>query len=254
MDKLQATIQHDNGAMSIRLAGILDEDNRLGDLVERVATGRVVINLSDVERINSCGIRDWVNWLSAVEARGIQPVFVECSPPIVAQLNLVKNFSGSGIVKSFYVPYHCPSCDEEKLLLVEVADLGPSPQEAPTCRCDECECVMDFDDMADSYFAFLSHHRASAQKLDGEVARGSSASIRNRSRASQAVLPKRVSVPSLSAFQRPSAPAVAQSQPRLDVPSLPSRVTPQPSGLAIKILIGVLLSAICLLGYLLLVK
>ena len=38
----------------------------------------------------------------------------ECSPAIVAQINLVNNFTGSGVVKSFYVPYFCSECDEEK--------------------------------------------------------------------------------------------------------------------------------------------
>ena len=31
------------------------------------------------------------------------------------------------------------------------------PYKAPTCRCDECDGPMDFDDMPDSYFAFLSN-------------------------------------------------------------------------------------------------
>ncbi|MEM9489794.1 MAG: hypothetical protein AAGC55_11650, partial [Myxococcota bacterium] len=70
----------------------------------------------------------------------------------------VNNFTGDGVVKSFYVPYFCPECDEEKVLLAETGDMGPPPHEPPTCRCDECDLVMDFDDMPDSYFAFLTNH------------------------------------------------------------------------------------------------
>jgi len=219
MNKLEATIQKTEGATSIKLAGVLDEDNRLTELSDRVGAGRTVINLGDIDRINSCGIRDWVNWLAGLEARGIQPVFVECSPAIVAQLNLVKNFCGGGIVKSFYVPYHCPNCDEEKLLLLDVADIGPPPHEPPTCRCDDCESVMQFDDMPDQYFAFLTNrHRESAKELDQEssrAARGSSASIKNRSRQSAPNLTTRKSTPSLSAFQTglPSRPSSDSSRP-----------------------------------------
>ncbi|MEO8706852.1 MAG: hypothetical protein ABI867_42895, partial [Kofleriaceae bacterium] len=141
----------------VKLGGVIDEDNELGDLVDKIPNGTAVIDLGEVERINSCGVRDWVNWLSKLETNGTRSVLVECSPAIVAQINLVNNFTGSGAVKSFYVPYFCPECDEEKVLLVEATDMGPPPHEPPTCRCDECDLVMDFDDMPDSYFAFLSN-------------------------------------------------------------------------------------------------
>ena len=83
-----------------------------------------MIDLGEIERINSCGVRDWVNWLSKLEVNGTRSVLVECSPAIVAQINLVNNFTGSGVVKSFYVPYFCPECDEEKVLLVDAGDMG----------------------------------------------------------------------------------------------------------------------------------
>jgi hypothetical protein len=82
----------------------------------------------------------------------------ECSPAIVAQINLVNNFTGTGVVKSFYAPYFCPQCDREKVLLIETRDaVGMRPYHAPTCRCDECDGPMDFDDMEESYFAFLAN-------------------------------------------------------------------------------------------------
>ena len=49
-------------------------------------------------------------------------VLSECSPAIVAQINLVNNFTGTGVVKSFYAPYFCPQCDREKVLLIETRD------------------------------------------------------------------------------------------------------------------------------------
>jgi anti-anti-sigma regulatory factor len=257
--KLQTTINQADGATSIKLAGVLDEDNRLTELVDRVGKGRTVINLGEVDRINSCGIRDWVNWLTSIEARGTQPVLTECSPAIVAQLNLVKNFCGGGVVKSFYVPYHCPNCDEEKLLLIDVADLGPPPHEPPTCRCDDCEAVMQFDDMPDQYFAFLTaRHRESAQELDKEGtpgARGSSASIKNRTRQSQPQLTTRKSTPSLSSFQtkRPSSPpVVANGAVRISQPLDRAPAVAPPSGMMLKVVIGLLVCTIAVLAFILL--
>ncbi|HEX6839023.1 MAG TPA: hypothetical protein VF334_20735, partial [Polyangia bacterium] len=124
----------------------------------KIGSGTAVIDVSEIERINSCGVRDWVNWLGKVEKNGAKVILVECSPAIVAQINLVNNFTGQGVVKSFYAPYFCPNCDLEKVLLVETRDLAQTqPFKAPSCRCDECDGPMDFDDMEESYFAFLSN-------------------------------------------------------------------------------------------------
>jgi hypothetical protein len=201
----------------VKLGGVIDEDNELGELVEKIPAGTAVIDLGEIERINSCGVRDWVNWLSKLEYNGTRSVLVECSPSIVAQINLVNNFTGNGVVKSFYVPYFCPECDEEKVLLVEATDMGPPPHEPPTCRCDECDLVMDFDDMPDSYFAFLSNQRKVPEpdKVNGamrDLGRASepdpNRSSKVRSRASQPNLSSgsKPSVPSLPSIQRTSAP------------------------------------------------
>ncbi|HEY5924240.1 MAG TPA: hypothetical protein VIV11_21330 [Kofleriaceae bacterium] len=213
----------------VKLGGVIDEDNELSDLVDKIPSGTAVIDLGEIERINSCGVRDWVNWLSKLESNGTRSVLVECSPAIVAQINLVNNFTGSGVVKSFYVPYFCPECDEEKVLLVEASDMGPPPHEPPTCRCDECDLVMDFDDMPDSYFAFLSNQRKLAEpdKINGamkELARGSEApqgakgKVKSRQSAPQIGAPgSKPSVPSLPSIQRTSTqPAATHSSgPRL---------------------------------------
>jgi anti-anti-sigma regulatory factor len=214
--KFNATVQHRGDVSFVKLGGVIDEDNELSDLAEKIPIGTAVIDLGEIERINSCGVRDWVNWLSRLETGGTRSVLIECSPAIVAQINLVNNFTGSGVVKSFYVPYFCPECDEEKVLLVETQDMGPPPHEPPTCRCDECDLVMDFDDMPDSYFAFLSNQKklADGEKINGamkELGRGSEPpaagekSGKVKSRASQPqVGGSKPSVPSLPSIQRTS--------------------------------------------------
>jgi len=243
--KFQASVQHRADMSYVKLGGVIDEDNELGELVDKIPSGTAVIDLGEIERINSCGVRDWVNWLSKLEYNGTRSVLVECSPAIVAQINLVNNFTGNGVVKSFYVPYFCPECDEEKVLLVEAGDMGPPPHEPPTCRCDECDLVMDFDDMPDSYFAFLSNQRklAEAEKIDGamrELGRGSEPEqprgSKVRSRASQPSLTSgtKPSVPSLPSIQRSATPPPGslgtQPSPRgfANPPSRP-QLTPRPA-------------------------
>src|SRR5215470_6033556 len=161
--KFHAAVHQRDDVTYVKMGGVIDEDNELGDLTERIAAGTVVIDLGEIERINSCGVRDWVNWLTRVEKAGSRIVLVECSPAIVSQINLVNNFTGTGVVKSFFAPYFCPSCDREKVLLVEASEMGASPHRAPICRCDECDGVMEFDDMEDSYFAFLGTAKRMAE-------------------------------------------------------------------------------------------
>jgi anti-anti-sigma regulatory factor len=244
--KFQHTVQHRGDVSYVKLGGVIDEDNELGELVDKIPNGTAVIDLGEIERINSCGVRDWVNWLSKAEKGGAKIVLVECSPAIVAQINLVNNFTGSGVVKSFYVPYFCPECDEEKVLLVEASDMGPPPHEPPTCRCDECDLVMDFDDMPDSYFAFLSNQRKLAEpdKINGamkDLARGSDSQpgqtgkSKVKSRASQPNLGQpgsKPSVPSLPSIQRTSTqPAKTTSSGPQKVPSKPPSKPPSRPGM-----------------------
>jgi anti-anti-sigma regulatory factor len=282
--KFQAAVHHRDDVTYVKLSGVIDEDNELTDLVDKIPSGTAVIDLGEVERINSCGVRDWVNWLGKVEGSEASVVLVECSPAIVAQINLVNNFTGNGVVKSFYVPYFCPECDEEKVLLVEAGDMGPPPHEPPTCRCDECDLVMDFDDMPDSYFAFLSNQKkvAAADKINevlnefSPAEQGEKSKIRSRvsstnlSQASVSSLPSVPSLPSISrtgltgAGSRPgtgsfgtnpgSRPGFAGTgvgtNPGEAVADRPSLMQPRSSAL-VYVLVGVLLLAIGVLGFLL---
>jgi anti-anti-sigma regulatory factor len=280
--KFQATVHQREDVTFVKLAGVIDEDNELSDLAEKIGAGTCVIDLSEVERINSCGVRDWVNWLGRIEVADTDVVLVECSPAIVAQINLVNNFTGSGAVKSFYVPYFCPECDEEKVLLCEAADMGPPPHEPPTCRCDECDLVMDFDDMPDSYFAFLGHQKKLPEpariqavvnqfnSTDGEKSkirsRVGATSMANASLASS--LPSVPSLPSLSRSGlaasaaavadaggggHPGITSAANSAGLAFGAAAQSAVQPR-NGAVVYVLVAVLLVAIAVLGFLLLSK
>jgi anti-anti-sigma regulatory factor len=237
--KFQASVQHRGDVSYVKLGGVIDEDNELNDLVDKIPAGTAVIDLGEIERINSCGVRDWVNWLSKLETNGTRSVLVECSPAIVAQINLVNNFTGNGVVKSFYVPYFCPECDEEKVLLVEASDMGPPPHEPPTCRCDECDLVMDFDDMPDSYFAFLANQKklAEPEQINGamqDLARGSdTGKSKVKSRASQPNLggpaSSAPSVPSLPSIQKTSTtPSQTGAKTTSSGPRLPTKAPSKP--------------------------
>jgi anti-anti-sigma regulatory factor len=199
---LRATVESEGDASVIKLVGFLDEDNNLSGLVKQIPAGTAMIDLGGVERINSGGIRNWMLWLAALEQNGTRPVLVGCSPPVVAQINLVKNFAGNGTVKSFQVPYHCRDCDEDKVIVVESSEMSSPSAEPPGCPCEHCGRAMDVDTMPESYFAFLG------QVTLEELARGSSGSVAKakvRTRARNSIPPVQRSKPALSAYQTPAA-------------------------------------------------
>ncbi|CAN5916160.1 hypothetical protein BH11MYX3_BH11MYX3_11860 [soil metagenome] len=221
-DNLVATVeQRRGGASVIRLAGILDEHNRLGDLVKDVTNEKTLINLAGVERVSSVGTRDWVHWLESLERKGIRPVLVACSPAVVMQLNLVKNFAGNATVKSVQVPYHCAPCDKSKTLLVNVDDLGPRPYRAPRCTCDICGISMTFVDETGAYFSFVGQVRASQKAISVPAlalgtGAGDTQSPPNRSSEPRLT---RESSPYLSAFQVAGRKSPSQPRMALDRPS-----------------------------------
>ncbi len=280
---LVATVEERRGGSNvIKLAGILDEHNELSALVEQVSAGKVLINLAGVERINSSGTRDWVDWLASLEKKGIQPELVACSPAVVAQLNLVKNFAGKSVVKSFQVPYHCGGCAREKLLLVSIAEFGNFPPVAPDCACEGCGKPMTFTDETGTYFTFVKQVQdlvatqeaaakaaaaeiaaASGAKTDSspDLARGSQAAVDSISvkRISQPRLPNRSSSPVLSVYQ------TRQSDKRISAERISHRsLTPPPMPMPTQsppaersylfVVVGLLFAVVGLLAYLLLVR
>ncbi|MFN3202030.1 MAG: hypothetical protein ACE366_26730 [Bradymonadia bacterium] len=165
MSALDIGITTIEDATFLKLSGVIDEDNTLAGSLKKITGRTVILDLAKVVRINSCGVRDWVNWLNDLESRGKQVVLVRCSPCIVNQINMVHNFTGGGMVKSFFAPYYCPKCDREDQRLLRIEEFaGQATPKAPAHRGAHCEgvqngtCAMEFDDIEASYFAFLPHN------------------------------------------------------------------------------------------------
>ncbi len=254
--QLNATIRQRNETNVVRLSGVLDEGNKLLDLVAQVETLTTLINLSAVERINARGVKDWMAWLAALEAKGIQPVLVACSPAVVEQLNSVPGFVGHGLVKSFQAPYHCPKCNAKKLLVVHVSDVIDN--EAPACACDECTAAMKFDAVPETYFAFVatvehSLSRASDPQIGDsapDLARGSAANAgpvrsRTKSRPSLANI-ARTSSPSFTKIETGPMERVSQ-QNLLGPAGQPAAPSERPY---LFVIVALLCGAIAVLAYL----
>ncbi|MBK8481770.1 MAG: hypothetical protein IPL40_11415 [Proteobacteria bacterium] len=157
-DRLHVEVTELENVNYVALAGVIDEDNALSAITERLTKPLVVIKSADVERINSCGVRDWVNWLGELQQKQLDVYLIECSPAMMTQVNLINNFTGHGKILSFYSPYFCPPpCESDKMLLIRMEEaLRTQPFRAPVSRCDECDQLLEFDDLESSYFGFLA--------------------------------------------------------------------------------------------------
>lgn len=168
--KFKQRIRDGGGAEYVTLSGVLDEDNELESLADKLATSKsiVVLLLGRVERINEVGATAFADFLDGIRERRARVVLVDCSPAVVAQLNaLTESWSGLAI-KSFEAPYFCPECDEPRTIVCEATNFDGPPPSPPVKRCPECDYVMQFDDDAGTYFAFLSIH---SERVDDALAK-----------------------------------------------------------------------------------
>jgi hypothetical protein len=155
------------GQTLVEFHGEIDENADFTELRRRLR-GSLIFNLAEVRRINSCGVREWVNFVRdlsqpqpGVESGVTELVFTHCSPAIVTQLNMIYNFRGQAKVRSFLAPYVCLACDreEDKLLDVQAHFGGVGParsRRAPEFKCESCGGVMEFDDLPERYLSFLN--------------------------------------------------------------------------------------------------
>jgi hypothetical protein len=144
------------GFTTVEFFGEIDENADFAELRRRLK-GQIVFHLAEVRRINSCGVREWVNFVRDLPGTS-DLVFTHCSPAIVTQLNMIYNFRGAAKVRSFLAPYVCESCthEEEKLLDVQTHFPGRDFHKVPEFKCEKCGATMEFDDLPERYLSFLS--------------------------------------------------------------------------------------------------
>jgi anti-anti-sigma regulatory factor len=146
------------GHTLVQLQGEIDENADFSELRRRLR-GAVVLELGEVRRINSCGVREWVNFVRELGATKevTDVVFTHCSPAIVTQLNMIYNFRGQARVRSFLAPYVCQECDHETEKLLDVQTHFPGRTRVPPdFTCEKCAGRLELDDVPERYLSFLN--------------------------------------------------------------------------------------------------
>ena len=126
------------GRTKISLSGAIDEWADLDALFEEIPPrSSVVIDLSQVKRISSVGVRVWICFMEKLKQHEMPAELAGCSVVIVRQMNMISQFRGHGLVRSAYAPYYCAKCNKEQLRLIDLgADVAAQlrkPMICPTC-------------------------------------------------------------------------------------------------------------------------
>jgi len=145
------TIRQDPGLTRATLVGTVDE---LADLTPLATLrGKVEPNMRGLRPFNSIGVRYWMDALRDVATR-CQLTYVECSRPVIEQLNMIRGFLANGTVRSFCAPLRCEACDHDEdhvFAMAAVVDHDGLPPVA----CPSCKSPMELDDFEDSYLLFM---------------------------------------------------------------------------------------------------
>jgi anti-anti-sigma regulatory factor/DNA-directed RNA polymerase subunit RPC12/RpoP len=142
--------QHD-GTTRVTVSGEITEESDFGPIIDEIE-GAVVVDLGGVTRINSCGVREWLNFVTALKGASRSLTLDRCPPVIVTHLNTIYNFTGGGTVRSVFGPYYCADCDKEERHLIDLTGGHPSPP--PAIKCPECGSSMEFEEIHEEYLSF----------------------------------------------------------------------------------------------------
>ncbi len=154
MSKFNIVISQVENKKTVHIEGVLDEDFIFSKYPLSEAD-EVEFFLGKLKNINSCGIREWINWMGTIKSVKIK--LIECPKVIVDQINMVQGFiSKNALVESFYVPYFNEEAGTEKNVLFSLGkEYTNSEINFPKEITDESGRPMELDVIESKYFKFL---------------------------------------------------------------------------------------------------
>jgi len=177
----------------VSITGRITEDFD-GPAIARELFGLVVIDLEKATGITSFAVRSWVDMLTEARPRLSGLYFARVSQSMTRQMNMVRNFTGGGLVLSFYAPYSCPQCEIFYERLFDCARDADFLRrlEAPPAACPRCGLDGELDDDPASCFAVAANQAigevpASVRQVVDALGSSAEPSLRPPSRVEKTV-------------------------------------------------------------------
>jgi hypothetical protein len=139
----------------IRIRGKITESFK-GEVAARLLRGRVILDLGDVQRITSFGVREWLAMFAGATEL-TECYLVRCAEAVAHQLTMIRAFDGGAKILSCFGPYLCNGCGKpfERLFDFAIDRAEISKLAIEQVRCPRCNDLGRFDDDPRSYFAFF---------------------------------------------------------------------------------------------------
>ncbi len=143
----------------VSISGMVDENADFSPLFTKKLQ-LLFLDLKQINRINSSGVRKWV--LALDKLKDVEIHYINCSFSIVDQLSMVPEFlTKKSFVESFDARYVCENCNTSNTITLVVGyDIQPGLAkylDGPERFCPTCKEKMEFDHNPDSYLFFLSN-------------------------------------------------------------------------------------------------
>jgi len=154
MAKFDVKMNKAGEKLNVVMAGSIDEDADFTQL-SLAGAGQIEIQMGGLKSINSCGIREWIKWMSTAPSANI--TFNECPKVIVDQINMVDGFlPANAKVQSFFVPYYNDDSGAEKNVLFRLGtEFTENSVNPPAAVKDEEGNAMEMDVIESKYFKFI---------------------------------------------------------------------------------------------------
>jgi len=155
--RTQATVTSTPAGDELAISGSIEDSAQLVPLAEQLGENPI-IDLKGVTFINSVGVREWMTLLDELAKRGKHVTLRNVSEPMVRQMTMVIEARGDATVESFYAPYACPACGDERPLLIVVGEHKAALADlaAPVLPCPACGADAEFDEFPARYLSFLT--------------------------------------------------------------------------------------------------
>lgn len=140
----------------IAIRGRMNESFPADDIQAEIK-GATVVDLRDVDRVSSFGVRGWLQVLTRSKDK---PLYLShCSDAIVNQITMMRNFCGHARIHSFLAPYACDGCGADfSVLYHSIDDRERIETRRPVdVACPECGEATEMDEDPFTYFDLSEH-------------------------------------------------------------------------------------------------
>jgi eukaryotic-like serine/threonine-protein kinase len=153
----------------MRLSGIIDETFDVNTFCEGL-DGCVVIDLSEVKRITSYGVREWIRAVKEIDASYLG--YINARPAMVTNFNLVDGFEGKGELISLWLPYECTECQQvtDRILDLRKDYEVVRTMEMPVVPCKSCGSETELEVDPDMYLSYVARAARPSPPHDAKAA------------------------------------------------------------------------------------